>query len=463
MATLETTEHTEHEPRQYSGDERWELARRVARSATFSKSEQMPKLLLYVCKVTIAGHSDEINEQRIGVDVFGRSPNYDPGVDGIVRSHATRLRQRLELYFNSEGSNEIMRIEIPRGGYVPRFYTFETPVRPVAEPDPLEFVPLVPTETVTSALNVLPETFSGRGWTKPFFCGLIVAVIAAAVFLHLRRDAVLQSDFSRAKQSEVERRFWSTLFPANGRTLIVPGDSGLVLYETVTGHEITLADYINGGYRDPNAQTTVPSSAPPDLTTDLASRRYTSFVDLGISSQLSHLPQWSREHVETIFARDLRPSDANTSNLILIGSRQANPWVSLVEPSMNFVLKTSGNAKFYFLNRNPLAGEQQHYLPSEGSGNLGASNVFGDVAYLPNPSGQGMVLALSGLWMSGTQSAANFIFKRREFADWLNSIANEDGSIPPFELLISTKNLQGNATYSSIIAKRVYKAEQAEK
>jgi hypothetical protein len=66
-----------------------------------------------------------------------------------------------------------------------------------------------------------------------------------------------------------------------------------------------------------------------------------------------------------------------------------------------------------------------------------------------------MVLALSGLWMSGTQSAANFIFKRRDFADWLNSIANKDGTIPPFELLISTKNLQGNATYSSIIAKRV--------
>jgi hypothetical protein len=83
----------------------------------------------------------------------------------------------------------------------------------------------------------------------------------------------------------------------------------------------------------------MPFTCHPPITTDLASRRYTSFVDLGISSQLSHLPQWSHEHVETIFARDLRPSDANASNLILIGSRQANPWVSLIEPSMNFVLK----------------------------------------------------------------------------------------------------------------------------
>lgn len=123
---------------------------------------------------------------------------------------------------------------------------------------------------------------------------------------------------------------------------------------------------------------------------------------------------------------------------------------------MTFLLKTNGNAKFYFLNRHPLAGEQPQYLPSEEPGSLGASIVFGDVSYLPNPSGRGMVLALSGLWMSGTQSAANFIFSGHDFTDWLNSIANEDGTIPPFELLLGTKNLQGSATNSSIIAKRVY-------
>lgn len=454
-----TLESVERELRQYSGDERWELARRIARSATFSKSEQMPKLLLYVCKMTIAGHASEINEQRIGVDVFGRAPNYDPGIDGIVRSHATRLRQRLELYFNNEGACETMRIEIPRGGYVPRFYPLAMPPQPdVKPPDSLEFASLIP-EVMPPVLNQLPEKFSGRSWIKPFLSGLIVAAIAVTVLLHLRRDAALQSDPSRPRQSEVEYRFWNTLFPANGRTLIVPGDSGLVLYETVTGHETTLVDYINGAYRDPNQEAAIPSSAPRALALDLADRRYTSVVDLDISSQLSHLPQWSHEHTETIFARDLRPSDANVSNLILIGSRQANPWISLIEPTMNFILETDGNAKFHFLNRNPLAGEQQRYLPSEGSGNLGATNVFGDVAYLPNPSGQGMVLALSGLWMSGTQSAANFIFNGRDFAAWLNSIANKDGTIPPFELLISTKNLQGNATYSSIIAKRVYKTK----
>jgi len=95
------------------------------------------------------------------------------------------------------------------------------------------------------------------------------------------------------------------------------------------------------------------------------------------------------------------------------------------------------------------------YIPKDEPGNLGAPVVYGDVTYLPNPSGKGMILSLSGLWMTGTQSAGNFVLDGNQFSKWLNSIVRPDGTIPSFELLICTKNLQGSATDSSIIAKRV--------
>ena len=103
----------------------------------------------------------------------------------------------------------------------------------------------------------------------------------------------------------------------------------------MTGQEVTLANHVGGVYRTAGAS---PIPASQQLALSLASRRYTSIVDLNIASQLSHLPQWSPEHSATVFARDLKPPDADSSNLILIGSREANPWVSLAEPSMNFVL-----------------------------------------------------------------------------------------------------------------------------
>jgi hypothetical protein len=81
--------------------------------------------------------------------------------------------------------------------------------------------------------------------------------------------------------------------------------------------------------------------------------------------------------------------------------------------------------------------------------------VYGQVAYLPNPGGQGMILVLGGLWMSGTQSAGNFVLNRSQFRAWLQSIARKDASIPSFELLIRTENLGGSAGSFSILTSRV--------
>jgi hypothetical protein len=99
----------------------WRLASRIATSKTFSRSEFLPKFLLYVCEQQLAGNTQEINEQRIGVDVFQRPAGYNPGEDDIVRNYARLLRKRLAKYLAAEGVNEPIQIEIPRGGYIPPF------------------------------------------------------------------------------------------------------------------------------------------------------------------------------------------------------------------------------------------------------------------------------------------------------------------------------------------------------
>ncbi|HEV7325164.1 MAG TPA: hypothetical protein VGN91_08855 [Bosea sp. (in: a-proteobacteria)] len=70
---------------------------------------------------TIHGQSDRIKAYSIGVDVFGRDDSFDPTVDPIVRIEATRLRSALTAYYDSAGSEDRVRITIPRGSYVPTF------------------------------------------------------------------------------------------------------------------------------------------------------------------------------------------------------------------------------------------------------------------------------------------------------------------------------------------------------
>ncbi|MBX5495793.1 MAG: hypothetical protein IRZ15_10715, partial [Bryobacteraceae bacterium] len=108
--------------------ESWqELAERVAASATFQKSPRLRKLLLHLCQQMIEGRTEQLREQAIGCQVFGRPSDYSPSEDNIVRVEVRRLRKRLEEYFSGEGSQEPVVIVIPKGSYSPVFKHREAP------------------------------------------------------------------------------------------------------------------------------------------------------------------------------------------------------------------------------------------------------------------------------------------------------------------------------------------------
>ena len=108
-------------------DARWQLALRIAASGSLGRSSLLSDFLLYIVDRCIRGRTEEITEQRIGVIVFGRVEDYDPNDDNIVRSYARKLRKRIEEYFSTEGREETLRLEIPRGGYAPTFTVVAPP------------------------------------------------------------------------------------------------------------------------------------------------------------------------------------------------------------------------------------------------------------------------------------------------------------------------------------------------
>src|SRR5580698_9991194 len=102
-------------------DSRYQLLQRILATPGFVRSPQLSKFLLYICTVTFEGRGQTLSEQHVGVAVFGREPDYDSAADTIVRSHALRLRRRLEQYFQRAGRNEPVHLVIPRGSYAPVF------------------------------------------------------------------------------------------------------------------------------------------------------------------------------------------------------------------------------------------------------------------------------------------------------------------------------------------------------
>ena len=97
---------------------RAELARILA-SRAFAGAERPGRFLRFIVEQALAGNP--LKETLLGVEVFGRSPSYDPRLDGVVRVEAVKLRARLKEYYEAGGAADPLRIVLPKGGYIPCF------------------------------------------------------------------------------------------------------------------------------------------------------------------------------------------------------------------------------------------------------------------------------------------------------------------------------------------------------
>lgn len=96
-----------------------ELLDRILRSGSFRNAPALQRLLQYVTSKSTQGQFEYLKEYTIGIDVFGRGEGYDPKIDPVVRVEMHRVRQKLKDYYQNEGVNDPIFLEIPTGHYVP--------------------------------------------------------------------------------------------------------------------------------------------------------------------------------------------------------------------------------------------------------------------------------------------------------------------------------------------------------
>lgn len=98
----------------------------VLKSVGFARNERLSCFLRFLVERHLEGRDHELKESVIGTEVFGRKADYSPKSDPIVRTEARRLRQRLHQYYEGNGTKGAVRIDVPRGGYVPEIHTAES-------------------------------------------------------------------------------------------------------------------------------------------------------------------------------------------------------------------------------------------------------------------------------------------------------------------------------------------------
>jgi hypothetical protein len=444
------------EPLALESDPCWMLVQRIVASPLFAKSERLSSFLLFVCRLSLLGENDNIYEQNIGRAVFGRKADYDTSVDGIVRTHATRLRQRLQQFFDEYGQNETLVVEIPPGSYVPVFKargTGKPPAAPlvdigaaVAGQAPPEAATEHPSEPATEEVVRAGK----RVWIRRIVFGAALAWTALSIgylVAHPRQVTEMPAEWRGSHHP-----LWRLMFNKNADTLVVSGDLGLVNFEDQTDRSVMLGEYTRNDYINQYMAQFALQSYSPASGTFLT--KAMTVVDSQFIEKLLRLPGIDLDRTMFSSARDIELPNLQSGNVVLLGNFRFNPWVQAFEPRMNFYFSDSRSelANSVLMNRSPRNNEQASYHSTDVDH---VHTEFSVIAYLPNLNGSGNALLLEGQSQMSTEAAAGFVLNDADLIPFLNKIRRKDGSVPHFEVLLKVRGMSGNVASLEMLTYRV--------
>ena len=109
----------------FSSEEKLAVEAQVERllaTPFFNHSRRFPSFLRYVVEQTLGGNSENLKERTLGIEIFGKSADYDTANDPIVRVTAAEIRKRIAQYYQQPGHQSELRLSLPPGSYIPQFY-----------------------------------------------------------------------------------------------------------------------------------------------------------------------------------------------------------------------------------------------------------------------------------------------------------------------------------------------------
>lgn len=413
-------------------DERWQLIERILATSPFQKSARLPDLLRFLAERSIHGHIEDLTEHRIGSIVFGKPAGYSPTEDSSVRVHVRQLRLKLHEYFDCEGRNSSIVVEIPKGAYTPVFRT----VKSAAEEPALQ----------PAIAEPIKETLWKSNW-PPWILSAAMTVVALVLW-HQLRGAGGQSSVVPWPLVEVSDK--------NEQTHAVVADTNYGMLRIMGEKPGSLEEYLSPQYQQDFMPTQM-SARENRIVNYISNSSLTSYADVVMVNELSNLLGKGQLTVRS--ARDLRLRDMREGNYILIGSPGSNPWVSLFEDKLNFVESEGvvGESTKFFQNKHPRQGEQEEYRGLGFAGTTGAD--FATISVLPTESAHGNVLIIQGLQQEGTEAAGLFLADpegRKHLDDALGITAKTPMPVY-FEALIRTTAVAGASSGTEIVATRIIK------
>ncbi len=393
---------------------------RLVHSKAFENSEVHRKLLQYLAEKSITGEADRLKEYTIGLEAFGKPPTYDPKHDSIVRLQASRLRQKLSTYYQTEANGDPVVVSLPKGAFK------------------LNFEP--------SAAVAVPETPVANPQRHAVFLiamlavAVLWAVIATVGWVRARSQAAPEAGIWNAELESV----WAPFLRSDRPLLVCLGTPLFVRIPEL------------GFFRDPKIndwqevqkserfQRFLKAVGGKDL---VPANPFTGTGEASAAVLLSKLLVSRKREVLLTRSSILSWQQIMDDNVVFVGPPKFNPQLQATALTQDLVMEAEG-----VRNRKPQPGEpaflEDHIVPGKPS--EGETHAL--ISLMAGPSGAGQLLTIAGNASPDTLAAAEWLTQPWRAKELVGRIRDRSGEMPKyFQVVLKVSFKQGIPVESSYV------------
>lgn len=407
-------------------EESFQEVEKLTNSHSLRGSESLCRLLRYLAEHSLADPPASVKEYQIATEVFGRSAHFDPQSDSTVRVQAGRLRTKLAEYYASDGAEDSILVELPKGTYVLAFHHRSAGAR---------------TNSGGSFLHEAedaPAQNTSKNWLPAFVVASILlaaSLVAVAVLVSTRKSAPQTLANNLEPVPAVLRTFWGPFVTGPEEPWVIFSNAAFI------GRPETGMRYYNAA-RDQR---------------DLIFDHYTGVGEVLAVHTLDQvfglLHRGIRVKRGSLFSFD----DVQNNDLIFVGSPSENLTLLDIPGSKEFIFQrlSSGPRKgdLAIVNTHPKSGEPAVVVASPSTSLL--TEDYAIIALMPGLNPARSVMILAGTTTFGTQGAVEFVSRQNSVANLLSRLSvTKATELKPFEALLRVKVARGVPVETELVAVR---------
>ena len=402
---------------------------KLINSQVLHGSESLCKLLRYLGENALDHPGSSLKEYQIATEVFGRPPDFDPQHDSVIRVQVGRLRLKLAEYYSTEGANDSLIIEIPKGSYAVSFHPRQSmpgKIRAVGWQEP-------------EGKDATPHR--GQNWSLVVTLAVLLAASMGAIaFLLANRSATARVSPPGESQPApaVFTAFWKGF---------------------LTGPEEPWVIFSNGAFVGRPETGMRYYDAARDAR-DLILDHYTGVGEVLAVHTLDRTFDSLHRQIRVKRGSLLSLDDVKNNDMIFVGSPAENLTLREIPNSRDFVFRRldSGPRKgdLAVFNTQPQGEEPEYFVATPSNAVL--NEDYAVIALVRGLNPAKSVLILAGTTTIGTQAAVEYVCQQNSLEELLPRLqVSETGELKPFEAVLRVKVTRGVPVETDIMALRTGK------